>query len=73
MTNAMQPARKRKPQGPFSEELIDQMLSQVQGNNHCNGTSPKTVLTPSGAPQLDIPRDRLSNRVRDIAVGRGQQ
>jgi transposase-like protein len=28
--------------------------------NHRNGSSPKTVMTPSGALPLDIPRDRLS-------------
>lgn len=95
--------RRRKPKGPFSDELLDQLLSQVEGKdaeavlgdsglvgqlkkqlaermlagelthhlaaeaaqpgaerNHRNGTSPKTVLTPSGALPLDIPRDRLS-------------
>ena len=95
--------RKRKPKGPFSDELIDQLLAQVKGKdaesvlgesglvgqlkkqlaermlaaelthhlrgeaadaasapNHRNGSSPKNVLTPSGALALDIPRDRLS-------------
>lgn len=33
---------------------------QVKPGNHRNGTSAKTVITPSGALPLDIPRDRLS-------------
>jgi len=102
MTEATKKARKRKPQGPFSSELLDQLLSQAQGRdaesllgesgligqlkkqlaermlsaelthhlktedavekrgNHRNGSSPKTVLTPNGALDLDIPRDRLA-------------
>ncbi|HEX8874932.1 MAG TPA: transposase [Nitrosospira sp.] len=27
---------------------------------HCNGISPKTVITPGGELHLDIPRDRLA-------------
>jgi transposase-like protein len=103
MTDTMKKARKRKPKGPFSDELIDQLLAQVRGKdaesllgesglvgqlkkqlaermlsaelshhlkteaeqapaepNHRNGTSAKTVMTPSGALALNIPRDRLA-------------
>ena len=102
MTEATKKARKRKPTGPFSNELLDQLLSQVSGKdaesllgesgligrlkkqlaermlsaelshhlasevaaeefgNHRNGSSPKTVLTPNGALDLNIPRDRLA-------------
>lgn len=93
--------RQRKPKGPFSDELLDQLLAQVRGRdaesllgesglvgqlkkqlaermlsaelnhhlatgraageepgNHRNGSSAKTVLTPSGPLPLEIPRDR---------------
>lgn len=102
MTDTTKKARKRKPQGPFSEDLLDQLLAQASGKdaesllgesgligqlkkqlaermlaaelshhleseaaeqvsgNHRNGTSPKTVLTPNGALDLNIPRDRLA-------------
>jgi len=102
MTDTTKKARKRKTPGPFPNELLDQLLSQVSGKdaesllgesglvgqlkkqlaerllsaelshhlaseatgadagNHRNGTSPKTVLTPGGALDLDIPRDRLA-------------
>jgi putative transposase len=102
MTEATKKPRKRKPSGPFSNELLDQLLAQVSGKdaesllgesgligqlkkqlaermlsaelshhlaseaadekagNHRNGSSPKTVLTPSGALDLNIPRDRLA-------------
>lgn len=93
--------RRRKPKGPFSEELLDQLLAQVRGRdaesllgesglvgqlkkqlaermlsaelnhhlanerasgeepgNHRNGSSAKSVLTPSGPLPLEIPRDR---------------
>ena len=102
MTEATKKPRKRKPQGPFSNELLDQLLAQMKGNdaesllgesgligqlkkqlaermlsaelshhlageaadektgNHRNGSSPKTVLTPNGALDLNIPRDRLA-------------
>jgi putative transposase len=96
--------RQRKPKGPFSDELIDQLLSHAEGTdaesllgasglvgqlkkriaermlaaelkhhladeadeapgptgNHRNGSSPKTVMTPEGPVELDIPRDRLA-------------
>lgn len=104
MTDTTKKTRKRKPKGPFSDELIDQLLAQVRGQdaesllgesglvgqlkkqlaermlaaelthhlkteaaqssgepNHRNGTSAKTVMTPSGALVLDIPRDRLAS------------
>ena len=102
MTEATKKARKRKPTGPFSNELLDQLLAQVSGKdaesllgesgpigrlkkqlaermlsaelthhlaseaaaeefgNHRNGSSPKTVLTPNGALDLNIPRDRMA-------------
>jgi putative transposase len=103
MTDVSKPARKRKAKGPFSDELLDELISQVsgqdaesllgesgligqlkkqlaermlgaelnhhlateraageEGGNHRNGSTPKTVLTPSGSLPLEIPRDRLS-------------
>jgi len=102
MTDTMKKARERKPKGPFSDELLDQLLAQTSGKdaesllgesgligqlkkqlaerilaaelshhlaseaaeekagNHRNGTSHKTVLTPNGALDLQIPRDRLT-------------
>lgn len=102
MTETTKKARKRKPTGPFSNELLDQLLAQASGKdaesllgesgligqlkkqlaermlaaelthhlvgeaadektgNHRNGSSSKTVLTPSGSLDLNIPRDRLS-------------
>jgi len=102
MTDTTKKARKRKPSGPFSNELLDQLLAQVSGKdaesllgesgligqlkkqlaermlaaelthhlaneaadegtgNHRNGSSSKTVLTPNGALDLAIPRDRLA-------------
>ena len=38
MTNTTKKTRKRKPQGPFSDELIDQLLSQGQGHNAWPGS-----------------------------------
>jgi putative transposase len=103
MTDVSKPGRRRKAKGPFSDELLDHLLSQLSGQdaesllgesglvgqlkkqlaermlgaelnhhlameraageeagNHRNGSTPKTVLTPSGALPLEIPRDRLS-------------
>jgi transposase-like protein len=102
MTVTTKKARKRRVPGPFSNELLDQLLTQVSGQdaesvlgesglvgqlkkqlaerllsaelshhltdeatgqesgNHRNGTSAKTVLTPNGSLDLDIPRDRLA-------------
>ena len=102
MTDTTKKARKRKSKGPFSDELLDQLLAQASGKdaesllgesgligqlkkqlaermlaaelshhlasevaeegagNHRNGASPKTVLTPNGALDLNIPRDRLA-------------
>ena len=57
--------------GQFKKQLAERMLAaelnhhlttegvQAAGN-HRNGTSPKTVITPGGELQLDIPRDRLA-------------
>ena len=33
MTEATKKPRKRKPQGPFSNELLDQLLAQVSGKD----------------------------------------
>jgi transposase-like protein len=47
----------------LSAELSHHLASEAEGQsaaNHRNGTSPKTVLTPGGALDLDIPRDRLA-------------
>src|SRR5438552_18403088 len=103
MTDVSKPAGRRKAKGPFSDELLDELISQVSGQdaesllgesglvgqlkkqlaermlgaelnhhlvteraageeagNHRNGSTPKTVLTPSGSLPLEIPRDRLS-------------
>jgi transposase-like protein len=43
----------------LSHHLTDEAGEQTPGN-HRNGTSAKTVLTPNGALDLDIPRDRLA-------------
>jgi putative transposase len=57
--------------GQLKKQLAERMLTaelnhhltteavQAAGN-HRNGTSPKTVITPGGELQLDIPRDRLT-------------
>jgi transposase-like protein len=45
----------------LAAELTDHLESgpgQGKAGNHRNGSSPKTVLTPSGKLKLDIPRDR---------------
>lgn len=102
MTATTKKARQRKPKGPFSDELLDQLLAQVSGKdaesllgesgligqlkkqlaermlaaelshhltseaadegpgNHRNGSSAKSVLTPNGVLDLNIPRDRLA-------------
>ena len=56
--------------GQLKKQLAERMLSaelshhlaaeaeQGKAGNHRNGTSPKTVLTPNGELNLDIPRDR---------------
>lgn len=46
----------------LTAELNHHLANEEAGaKNHRNGTSPKTVLTPGGELQLDIPRDRLSS------------
>lgn len=57
--------------GQLKKQLAERMLAaelnhhltteaaQATGN-HRNGTSPKTVISPGGELQLDIPRDRLA-------------
>jgi transposase-like protein len=56
--------------GLLKKQLAERMLAaelthhltaeaeQGKAGNHRNGTSPKTVLTPNGELNLDIPRDR---------------
>lgn len=58
--------------GQLKKQLADRMLAaelthhlhaeagQGKAGNHRNGTSPKTVITPSSELALDIPRDRLA-------------
>jgi putative transposase len=58
--------------GQLKKQLAERMLAaelthhldtearQVQAGNHRNGSSKKTVITPSGELDLDIPRDRLA-------------
>ena len=58
--------------GQLKKQLAERMLAaelnhhltteaaQQAAGNHRNGTSPKTVITPGGELQLDIPRDRLA-------------
>ncbi len=58
--------------GQLKKQLAERMLAaelshhlateatQGQDGNHRNGASPKTVLTPGGALELSIPRDRLA-------------
>jgi len=43
----------------LNHHLTTEAVQQAAGN-HRNGTSPKTVITPGGELQLDIPRDRLA-------------
>ena len=33
MNDTMKKARKRKPQGPFSDELLDQLLARISGKD----------------------------------------
>jgi putative transposase len=56
--------------GQLKKQLAERMLAaelthhleveaeQGKSGNHRNGTSPKTVITPNGERNLDIPRDR---------------
>jgi putative transposase len=58
--------------GQLKKQLAERMLTaeldhhldtetrQGRAGNHRNGSSPKTVITPSGELDLDIPRDRLA-------------
>lgn len=43
----------------LSHHLASEAADEGTGN-HRNGTSPKTVITPNGALDLNIPRDRLA-------------
>jgi len=44
----------------LKHHLATEVAQQPAAGNHRNGTSPKTVITPGGELQLDIPRDRLA-------------
>lgn len=44
----------------LNHHLTTEVAQQAAAGNHRNGTSPKTVITPGGELQLDIPRDRLA-------------
>ena len=44
----------------LKHHLTTEVTQQQAAGNHRNGTSPKTVITPGGELQLDIPRDRLA-------------
>ena len=58
--------------GQLKKQLAERMLAAElnhhlkteagngPGGNHRNGSSPKTVITPGGELDLDIPRDRLA-------------
>jgi putative transposase len=60
--------------GQLKKQLAERMLAAelshhlhteakqgpAKAGNHRNGSSPKTVITPSGELELDIPRDRLA-------------
>ena len=58
--------------GQLKEQLAERMLAaelthhlaseaaEDGSGNHRNGASPKTVITPNGALDLNIPRDRLA-------------
>lgn len=59
--------------GQLKKQLAERMLAaelshhltteakQGKAGNHRNGNSPKTVITPNGALELSIPRDRLAS------------
>lgn len=59
--------------GQLKKQLAERMLAaelshhltteakQGKAGNHRNGNSSKTVITPNGALELDIPRDRLAS------------
>ena len=53
--------KKRLAERMLAAELthhLDTETKQGRAGNHRNGSSPKTVITPSGELDLDIPRDR---------------
>lgn len=53
--------RKRLAERMLSAELTHHLPAEVQqgrSDNHRNGANPKTVITPSGELELDIPGDR---------------
>jgi transposase-like protein len=46
----------------LAAELTHHLASEDETTrNHRSGTTPKTVLTPGGEQQLDVPRDRLAS------------
>ena len=44
----------------LNHHLATESAQKAAAGNHRNGSSPKTVITPSGELHLDIPRDRLA-------------
>lgn len=44
----------------LNHHLATESAQEAAAGNHRNGSSPKTVITPSGELHLDIPRDRLA-------------
>ncbi|WP_029049923.1 transposase, partial [Cupriavidus sp. amp6] len=53
--------KKRLAERMLAAELTHHLAAEAKegrSRNHRNGTSPKTVITPNGELELDIPRDR---------------
>ncbi len=53
--------KKRLAERMLAAELTHHLAAEAKegrSSNHRNGTSPKTVITPNGELELDIPRDR---------------
>jgi transposase-like protein len=53
--------------GAEMTEHLDYGPSQAKPDgqhNHCNGASPKTVLTDDGPVRIEVPRDRADVSVR---------
>ncbi|MHA6853605.1 transposase, partial [Ralstonia pseudosolanacearum] len=53
--------KKQLAERMLAAELTHHLAAEAQqgrSGNHRNGSSPKTVLTPNGEMELDIPRDR---------------
>ncbi len=55
--------KKQLAERMLAAELSHHLLTEAKqgkAGNHRNGSSPKSVITPNGALELDIPRDRLA-------------